>query len=140
MWLGAVILPLHYYAKIHNKISALSFFRYPVYIAAPFYIIGVLFKTMSWVYASELLVISTLLFLFTGSIAFISFLIKQKGKHLWTNTITMIMAFSFAIGVLFKFQSWPYASELILLFVILLFVRIILFLIESPKMNKNQSM
>lgn len=129
-WIGAIMLPLHYRARVYGKKSIFGFLQYPVWLTAPFYLTGMVFKTQSWPYASELLTIGTMVFLLSATIAFILHQLKHKRENLWINLISFLAAILCLTGTLFKIQMWPFATEI-------LFTGIGLFLLRTTVLFKG---
>jgi hypothetical protein len=77
-------------------------------------LIGILLKTQSWAYASEILTIS-----FMGlSLIYVLFpILIFKSKKAWGHVLVHVAGlflFVIIIGALFKVQSWTYAREMII--------------------------
>ncbi len=112
-----------------NKFSIWTLFKWPLLLFLPFWVIGALFKIQSWPYASELLTIGMLVFLFVSMLVVIFRTISEKSLAVFAYSFFGLASVNlFIIGALFKIQSWPYASELLtigtlfFLFVSILFV------------------
>jgi hypothetical protein len=111
--LGTLLTLIRYFVLRRPKKTSLNIIRYPLFFVTPIFIIGSFFKVQSWPYASEMLTISVFLF-FLGTIIMLIRQLKEEVPALRIVTVWLVfIANTFAFGVLFKIQSWPYASELL---------------------------
>lgn len=110
--LGTLLTLIRYFVLRRPKKTSLNIIRYPLLFVTPILMIGSFFKMQSWPYASEMLTISAFLF-FLGTMIMLIRKLKEEVPALRIVTVLLVlMANMFAFGLLFKIQSWPYASEL----------------------------
>lgn len=136
--LGTLLTLFRYFVLRRSKKTSLNIIRYPLLFVTPILIVGNFFKMQSWPYASEILIISVFLFLL-GTIIMLIRKLKEEIPALRVITVWLVLvANTFAFGLLFKIQSWPYASELLSLSFVGIALGIIFKYIQEEKIQKEQ--
>lgn len=136
--IGLLLTLTRYFTLRRPQKTSLNIIRYPLLLVTPIWIIGFFFKIQSWPYASEMLTISVFLFLL-GTILMVILKLKKENPAFRLITVWLVlMANILALGLLFKIQSWPYASELISSSFVGGVLGIIVKLMQQQKLLKEQ--
>ena len=111
----AVLLSLmRYFILRRPQKTFLNIMIYPLLLTTPMWMASRVCRITWWPYASELLVIGALVFLGGTSIMTILKLRKENPALRVLNLWIIAMTNLFVFGLLFKIQSWPNASELLI--------------------------
>lgn len=136
--LGTLLTLMRYFVSRRSKKTSLNIIRYPLLFVTPILIVRSFFKVQSWPYASEMLTISVFLFLL-GTIIMLILKLKEEVPALRIVTVWLVfIANTFAFAVLFKIQSWPYASELLNFSFVGIALGLIFKFIQQQKLQKKQ--
>jgi hypothetical protein len=136
--LGTVLTLIRYFVLRRPKKTSLNIIRYPLLFVTPILIAGSFFKMQSWPYASEMLTVSVFLF-FLGTIIMLIRKLREEIPALRIVTVWLVLVANvFGFGVLFKIQSWPYASELLNFSFVGIALGIMFKYIQEQKLQKEQ--
>ncbi|MBL4650878.1 MAG: hypothetical protein JKY03_14190 [Aureispira sp.] len=137
--LGTLLTLMRYFVLRRPKKTSLNIIRYPLFFVTPILIVGSFFKMQAWPYASEMLTISVFLF-FIGTMVMLIRQLKKEILALRIVTVWLVlMANLFAFAVLFKIQSWPYASEMLNFSFVGIFLGFMFKFIQQQKLQKKQT-
>lgn len=110
---GVFLTLSRYFTLRRPQQKSSNIISFPLLVISPILAIGVLFRIQSWPYGSELITISAFIFLL-GTIFMLFLRLGLEALELRLVTVWLVlMANIMAFGILFKIQSWPYASELL---------------------------
>lgn len=136
--LGTLLTLMRYFVSRRPKKTSLNIIRYPLFFVTPILIVGGFFKIQSWPYASEMLTIGVFLFLL-GTIIMLILKLKEERPALRIATVWLVFVGNlFAFAVLFKIQSWPYASEMLSFSFVGIFLGFMFKFIQQQKLQKKQ--
>ena len=137
--LAILLVLMRYFVLERPQKTILNVLKYPVLVSIPMWIIGTILRTLSWPFGSEVLVLSVLFF-FLGSVLMLILKLKEGQPRIRIiNFCLVLMVNLFIFGVLFKMQSWPYASELLNFSFIGGTLALVLKLMQNDKLQKKQA-
>jgi hypothetical protein len=110
---AVLLILMRYFTLRRPKKTSLNFIKYPLLVTVPMWIVGIVFRMQSWPYASEILTVSVFVFLLGTIIMLILKLKREQPALLVINLWLVLMVNMFVFGMLFKIQSWPFASEML---------------------------
>jgi len=132
--LWAIIFFVRYF-QVRSGKTNVEITQYPFLAILPLWIVGFVFKMQSWPYASEMLTISVLIH-WIASIAVIIYLVIKKKIDLLSHFVYLIGVNILFTGILFKIQSWPYATLLLQAGFVIVLLRWILLLFSKNEAHE----